>query len=229
MHARVVQVFLHGDRRRREGRIGRGLVARLPREDVVVVVAWTVRAFGLAGEIFANHRRVGLQRRIRVDDRLQLLVLDVDGFDRVGRDVAVVCDHDRDFLHLEVHLAVGQHRGDVAGQRRHPVELQRLQVFRGQHGVHAGNRQRCLLVDPLDARMGQRRPHDVHVQHAGHLDVVDVVSLALDEAGVLLAQAALAHALQRGESFRGVHAASCWCCSACSLSAAHWIALTMFW
>jgi len=191
-----VHVLADGDRRRGEGGVGAGLVAGLPGEDVVVVIACAVGATGLAGEVVAQHRGAGLERFVGVEHHGQLFVLDDHRLHGVGGDVAVVGDHDGHFLHLEVHLLVGQHGGHVAGEGGHPVQLQRLQVVGGQHRVHAGNGERGGLVDALDAGMCERAAHDVHVQHAGQLHVVDVVALALDEAGVFLAQAAVAHALQ---------------------------------
>ncbi len=164
---------------------------------MVVVDALAVRAFGLAGQVFAQHRRVRRPCALcgSTSDR-QFLVLDLDQLDGVGGDVAVVGDDHRHLLHLEVDLLVGQHRLHVAGQGRHPVQLQRLQVVGGEHRVHAGQRQGALLVDGLDAGVGVGAAHDVHEQHAGHLDVVDVVALALDEARVFLALAGAADALE---------------------------------
>ncbi len=71
----------------------------------------------------------GCERRLGVvDQRRQLLVVDLDQLDRIGRDVAVVGDHEDDLLVLEQHLAVGEHRLDVARERRHVVQVQGLQV-----------------------------------------------------------------------------------------------------
>mmetsp|Transcript_1089 Transcript_1089/g.2920 ORF Transcript_1089/g.2920 Transcript_1089/m.2920 type:complete len:772 (+) Transcript_1089:648-2963(+) len=233
MHARVDDPLAHRDGRVREGGIDRRLVAGLPGEDVVVVIALAVSAFGLARQVFAQHRRAGIEGLVWIDHDRQFLVLDLHRLDGIRGDVAVVGDHDRHFLHLEVHLLVGQHRGHVTGQRGHPVQLERLEVVGSQHRVHAGDGERGRLVDALDAAVRDRRTHDVHVQHAGHLDVVDIVALALNEAGVLLAQTALAHALQGGAALeqlrvsRCVHAASFWVSR--SLTAAYSTALTMFW
>ena len=68
------------------------------------------------------------------------LVLDLDQLDGVGRDIAVVGDDEGDLLVLEQHLLVRQHRLHVAGQRRHLMQFQRLQIGGGQHRDHAGQR-----------------------------------------------------------------------------------------
>ena len=208
---------------------------------MVVVVTLAVCAFGLAGQVITDHGRAGLQRSIGVEHHGQFFVLDLDSFHRVGGDVAVVGNHDGDFLHLEVDLLVGQHSGHVTREGGHPVQLQRLQVVGGQHGVHAGHGQSGFFVDLDDAAVGDGAAHDVHVQHAGHLDVIDVIALALDKAGVFFAQARRAHASQRefagfSGKYRCVHvclrsngishqAAT----GSCSFLAAYWTALTMFW
>ena len=61
-----------------EGGVGQVLVADGPLEDVVVVLARAVRAVGLAGEILAQHRRIGVHRLERIDHHRQRLVLDLD-------------------------------------------------------------------------------------------------------------------------------------------------------
>src|SRR6202035_6108390 len=89
-------------------------------------------------------------------------------------------------------------------------------------------------VDLLDAGVRMRRTHEVAIQHAGQLEVVDVVALALDEADVLDALASAAHALQLlGALGRGgghvVHSAASWNGTPAIFAAAYWLALTMFW
>ena len=124
------------------------------------------------------------------------LVVDVDRFRPVGGDVAVVGDDEGDLLVLEEHLLVGEHGLHVAGERRHVVEAERLQVGGGEHGEHAGERLAPCCVDRLDPGVGVGRADEVAVEHAGQLQVVDVVALALDEADVLDALALAAEALE---------------------------------
>jgi hypothetical protein len=97
-----------------------------------------------------------------------------------------------------VHLLVGQHRLHIAGQ----VGIQcswSLEVLGCQHRDHPGTfRASDLSIFGRACATGERNDH---VQHARHLDVVDVVALALDEARALM-QAAVAHALQRRRSSR---------------------------
>jgi hypothetical protein len=120
-----------------------------------------------------------------------------------------------DFLVLEQHLAVGEHHLDVAGERRHPGEVHGLERLGGEHRDHARQR-RCLgRVDRLDPGVGVRRAREVAVEHAGQLEVVDVVAPALDEADVLDALALAAHALQGLGALGGgerlvVHSAASW-------------------
>ena len=69
------------------------------------------RITGASGAIALNGSTIDRQR----------LVFDLDQFGRVGGDIAVLGDDEGDLLVLEQHLAVGEHRLHVAGQRRHPV------------------------------------------------------------------------------------------------------------
>ena len=217
--------------------LGRFLVADLPGEDVVVVPARPVRARGLAREVLAQHRRAVGERRRGIVQRRQLLVLDLDQLDRIGRDVAVVGDHEDDLLVLEQHLAVGEHHLHVARERRHVVQVQGLQVLGGEHRAHARQRLGLRDVDRLDARVAVLAAHEVAEQHARQLQVVDVVALALDEADVLLALARAADAAQRrlalflghgGDLSHHSAASEAWLEVDLSRSAAWRTALTMF-
>ena len=82
--------------------------------------------------------------------------------------------------------------------------------------------------------MGVGRADEVSVQHARQFHVVDIIALALREADVLDALAFAAHALELGFALfpRGshvVHSAASLNSTPLILSAAYWIALTMFW
>ena len=197
VHPLIDDLLLDADLGLGERPLGRLLVADLPGEDVVVMPARPVRARGLAREVLAQHRRAVGQRGLGIVQRRQLLVLDLDQLDRIGRDVAVVGDHEHDLLVLEQHLAVGEHRLHVARERRHVVQVQGLQVLGREHRAHARQRLGLRGVDRLDARVAVLAAHEVAEQHARQLQVVDVVAFALDEADVLLALAGAADAAQR--------------------------------
>ena len=82
--------------------------------------------------------------------------------------------------------------------------------------------------------MGVRRPDEIAVQHARQFQVVDIIALALGEARILDALALAAHAFETGFALfpRGsyvVHSAASLNSTPLILSAAYWIALTMFW
>ena len=159
MHARINDHLFDRHIRFVEGCVGRGLVASLPGEDVVVVLALAVRAIGLVLDVLADHRRAGGHRLERIDVARQRLVLDFDQFDGVGRGFAVLGNDEGDFLVLEQHFAVGQHHLHVAGQRRHPGEVDGFQRLGGDHRDHAGHRRGLGGVDLLDAGVGVRRAH----------------------------------------------------------------------
>jgi hypothetical protein len=181
-----------------ERRIHTILVTGLPGEDVIGVSALAVADLRLVGDVLANDRRVRRHGLVRVDDRGQLLVVDFDRIRAIRRTITVAGDHHRDLLQLKANLLAGEHRLHVAADRRHPVELDRLQIVGDEDRDDARHRERLGLVDRLDARMGIGTAHDRAEQHARQLDVVDIRALAADEAGILLAQSGDAQSLQLG-------------------------------
>ena len=140
MHARIDDEFPHRHVGFGEGGVGRRLVAGLPGEDVIVMFALAVSAFGLALQVLADHRRVRRHRLERIDIDRQLLVFDLDQIGGIGGGLAAIRDDESDFLVLEQHVAVGEHHLHVAGERRHPGEVDGFQRFRGEHRDDAGHR-----------------------------------------------------------------------------------------
>ncbi len=201
---------------------------------MVVVIARAVGAAVLALEILAQHRRVLVHRLERIDQDGQRFVFDLDQLDRVGRHIAVLGDDEGNLLALEQHLFVRQHGLHVAGQGRHVMQVERLQIRRREHGNDARQGERGILGDRFDPRVAVGRAYEIAEQHAGHFDVVDVVALALGEADILdaLARGAQPMELRFAVDRRGfgyiIHysAASR---GACSCPAAALIDLTMFW
>ena len=150
-------------------------------------------AYGLRA-ILADHRRVRQERLDGIDDDRQRLIVDLDRVDTVGGDVALRGYDRRDLLRL---IEDGVGRKDhllVRHERRHPVQVERDEVLAGDDGDDTGDLQSLRGVDVLDARVRERAPRDVHVQHAGQLHIVDVLTLSADEARVFLALDAVADA-----------------------------------
>ena len=173
--------------------------------------------------------RVILERLEGVDDGLHGLVVDLDRGDPVGGRVARRGDDGRDLLRL-VHDGVRrQHHLRVRHERRHPVQVVRLEILPGEDGEHAGDFQRLARVDAVDLPVRDRAADDVEPQHVREDDVVDVVALALQEARILLALHGVAHAADVGGSLRCHQLSSpASAVLAASLSAAYWTAFTMF-
>ena len=167
----------------RERGVGRGLVARFPRVDAVV---------GLAFLLVADQRRAVCERLLRGRDRGQDVVVDVDELERVGGDVGIGGDDGGDLLALVAHLVGDEHRLRVARQRRHPRQAVLRHEVAGDDRDDAVERGGGRRVDAVDARVRDRSAQDRHVQHAGQRDVVEVVALALDETPVLVALHAVA-------------------------------------
>ncbi len=104
-------------------------------------------------------QRVVVRGPLRVDDRLQYLVVDDDALQRPPRGLRVVGGDQRDRLALVAHHADGQHR--LVGELQAVAVLAR-HVLGGQHGLHPGHRHCRADVDRLDPRVrvraAQRRP-----------------------------------------------------------------------
>ena len=194
-----------------------------------------MRAVFLVLDVLAQHRRIGVHRLERVDDDRQLLIFDLDEIGGVRRDIAIGGDDEGDLLVLEQNLAVGEHHLHIAGQCRHPGEIDAFQLLGGEHRDDARHGLGLRRVDALDARMGAARAVKIAVQHAGQFDVVDIIAAPLREAHVLDALSLAAHALQflgaldGGWIGRGVHSAASLYSTPLILAAAYWMALTMFW
>ncbi len=91
------------------------LVTDLPRENVIVVTAGTMRT----GSSFpARSSRITGGIRLQclewIDHRWQLLVLHFDELGAVRCDIAVLGDDERNFLVLETDFSVRQHSLDIA-------------------------------------------------------------------------------------------------------------------
>ena len=189
MDARQVDVLRDRHIRLLEGAVRRVAIADLPMEDVVV---------GLALLVVAQHGCIGLERLEWVHDHGQRLVLDLDGLDAVGGCVAAGRHDGGDLLAREHHLVDREHHLGVRHQRRHPVQVELLERLAGDHGEHALHLEGGVAVDALDAGVRVGAAHDVQVEHPRPHDVVDVVAAAADEARVLLALDAVAHASDFG-------------------------------
>ena len=210
--ARVVQLERGDDVGLRERPLGGGGVADLPAVAGVVVLAFLV---------VADDRRVRGRGLLGVDDHGQRLVLDDDRLAPVLGDVRVVGDDDAHLLALEAHLVGGEHGLGVVGERGHPGQVALGHHLAGEHQPDARDLPGLRGVDRDDARVRQRAAQDLHVQHAGQVDVVDVVAATAHEPGVLDPAAARAQPADLALVERRHRPAS--------LRAAHSTALTMFW
>ena len=176
MAARVEGVERHHLVGLREGAVGGLLVAHLPVVDVVV---------GLPFLVVADDRRAVGERLLRRGDRRQDLVVDVDQLERVACDVGALGDDRGDLLALEADLVGGEHGLRVARQRRHPRQVVLRHQLARHHGDHARQGRGAARVDRLDPRVRDRAPQELHVEHVGQGDVIDVVPAAAEEAAIL--------------------------------------------
>ncbi len=169
----------------RSGGEGRGGVAGPPRPGD--------RAVG-AEALVDDGRGRGL-RALGVQDRSERLVLDVDEVGRIARSREALGHDGDDRLTDEAHGAVGQEwkRRDLhVGEERIRRGLAEMLDVACRHDGHdPGGAPGRARIEPHDPRVAVRAAHEVHVQHAGHGDVVDVAATAGHERAVF-------HALARG-------------------------------
>ena len=144
----------------------------------------------VSAEVVVQHRRPRRERRFRIDDRRERLVVDLDQLGRVLGDVARARDDDRDRLADVAHAVDGQHAPD-AGLRLRPGGDRRGER-REIEQILAGDDERDTLegacsrgVDSDDPGMGIRAAVEGDMERAGRLDVVEVRSPAREEARVL--------------------------------------------
>src|SRR5206468_1509749 len=158
----------------------------------------------MTGEVRADlvvqHRRIGLERFLRIDDGGQRFILDVDQLRRVLGQVSIARHDDRHRLADEPHL-VGGRAVIVHGRRDADRERLRLprDIVAGDHADHALGRARLRHVVPEDARVRVARAHDRRVVDvADRRMIVDVRSASGEETEILdaldrLADPAIAH------------------------------------
>ena len=135
------------------------------------------------------------QRILQVDDRIERVVLDVDGIERIAGLGVGPGEHDRDPVADVVHLVHGQRVVrrvlHVLGDRpraRHRCGPQVGQLGAGEHLDDAGQTLRRRRVDRRDAGVGERAAQDGHVQRAGQDEVIGEAGLAGEQGRVLPAQ-----------------------------------------
>ncbi len=150
----------------------------------------------VAADLVVQDRRAGIGRGACVDDRAELLVLDLDELGGVARELArrrddrgdriadEPCLADREGVVLEIAAWRGRDLEEGLGQDRDLVARERSDDTRRLEG--RGH------VDRDDPGVRVRRAHEVHEAHVVALHVVDEHALTLDEPAILLTRDARA-------------------------------------
>ena len=168
---------------------------RASADDVGAGERVRVRAVG-GGEadvrvLVLEQQRVPREGLLEVDHRVQRLVVDDDGFGRVGGEVGIGGDHGGHDVAHEAHLAPGQRRALVLRSPREADVVGQVQVVGRVDGQHAGHRLGLGRVDGAESAVGDVGADEHDVRHAVDLEVVEVLVGAGEQAGVLLAQDAV--------------------------------------
>ena len=162
----------------------------LGKGGVVVAVVEVALPDRVRRHLVVELRRSRVGRVLRVEDRLERLVVDLDELGGVAGQLAGR-GGDGDHRFADVADAPDRERVilQVSARRRRDLE-ERVGLGRDllaeQRPVDAFQRRRLRDVDPADRSVRIRRAHEMHVRHPVPLDVVDEEPFALDEALVLL-------------------------------------------
>ena len=157
---------------------------------VDVAAAHRVRIRDVRAQIGMRQRRSRLDRRLRIHDDRQRIVIDIDGIDGIARDVRVGRDGHCHGVTDEIHPVAGEHgvlrRLEVRNRRGARNQTAGgVDVGTRQDGDDTGNGARRRDVDAGDAGVRMRAAKDDGVQEAGEPQVVDVGGEAFDEPRVL--------------------------------------------
>ena len=160
-----------------DGDVARGVGVAPPDRQRANDVRASVLAVAVALDRPVDVQRLHLGRALRVDDRLERLVLDANGRGRAARLLGLLGCHDRDRLAEVAHPV---DREDRLIRELEPVQLLPGNVLVRQHRVHAGHADRLGHVDLEDASVRVRAPDRVPPEHVGGLEVARVRELARD-------------------------------------------------
>jgi hypothetical protein len=141
--------------------VGIALDDRRARRAVARADDVLARLVGLPARV--DERGAVGERQLGVGDRGELLALDLDERGGVRGDLGRQRGDRGDDLALEAHDVLRE-QGAVGDER--PVQHVR-DVRLGDHREHAGDGARLRGVDAQEARVRERRVHELRVQHAG--------------------------------------------------------------
>ena len=142
--------------------------------------------------LFMQHGGSCAERGLRIDDRVEKLVIDAHQIDRILGKITVVGDDHRHRLADVAHLVPGKQGlarvKNLVRHRRAPLArqwqlliLDRRNFFRQLKPAHDKAHARCrgsaAEVDRFDARMRHRTAHECDMQHSGQREIGDVLAL----------------------------------------------------
>ncbi len=160
-----------------DGHVAVGLGIPVPDEERAHDVRARIVPVAVAHRGAVGVERLLLRRPLRVDDRLEWLVLDANPLGRAARLLRMFRGYERNRFSEVTHALVGEHRLVLELE---PVALLTGNIFLRQHCVHAGHTDRPRDVDRRDARMGVRTAHRVAPEHPCRLQVAGIGELPGD-------------------------------------------------
>ncbi len=172
MNARDVNILLDRYFSAVKVLIGFILIAPFPMPDVIALF------------VIANFCRAGFQRLERIHDNRKRFIIYFNGGDAVRSRITICGQYSSNFLILILDRVNRQHHLRVAHQRWHVVDIVFLEGGSIDNCQNARRCHRLFSTNCLDLRMSIRTADNVQMQHAGQFEIVNVIALTANEAGI---------------------------------------------
>ena len=127
-------------------------------------------------QIGMQHRRVGLGRFHRIEQRLQLIIFNLDQIQRLLRRLFSLRRNRGDLLTDKPHHAVRQNRRIINA----PANSQPRNILSGDYRLHARHPPSLADVDTLDAPVRDRATQDLTPQRTRQIQIRTVERLSRD-------------------------------------------------
>ena len=161
-----------------------------------------------AFRLVVQNGRARLHALARIEDCGQWLVLDLDQFQRLERDLFALRRHGGHAIAHKAHFVV---QAVVVVRAWFGIALpgggvrNARQVLVRQHSMHTGQRSRPAGIDALDQRVGVRAEQQLADQHATEIHVIGEGRLALHQLARIHLLRRFAHLLERVDFGRHHH------------------------
>src|SRR5262245_22515858 len=123
-----------------------------------------------------QYSRVRLGRLHRIEQRLQLVVFNLNQIQRLLRRLLSLCRNRGDFLTDEPDHTVRQNRGVI----NTPANSQPCDILSGDHRLHTWHTPSLIDIDPFDTPVRDRAAQDLPPQSTWQIQIRTVERLSRD-------------------------------------------------